>query len=344
MTERAAVPPAAVPRWRVTAKEAGVRLDKFLAAPDRAGSRSRVVTALERGRVFVNETESVTGEASRRLQPGDQVCLWTDRPGSARRRPPATRTGDLRIVFEDDALIVLDKPAGLLSVPLDVREAAASAFEQVEDYLRQSGRRRPLVVHRIDRDTSGLVVFAKHADAQRQLRNQFRRREPERIYWAVVYGCPEPATGEWRDRLVWDERASIQKATHPGDPSGIEAISRYRVLERFADTSLLEVSLETGKRNQIRIQARRRGHTLVGEQRYVFGPDELRPLVFARHALHARRLAFLHPEDGRPLEFEALLPADLSELLERLRQGPERAHNRPATTLTRAAPARRTRR
>src|SRR5215213_3039297 len=124
-------PPVTAPRWRVTDDEAGSRLDKFLASPNRLGSRSRVVTALDRGRVIVN-----------------------------------------------------DKPAGLLSVPLDVREAAASIFEQVEDHLRRSGKRRPLVVHRIDRDTSGLVVFGMHGGAQRQLKEQFRRREPERIYWA----------------------------------------------------------------------------------------------------------------------------------------------------------------
>jgi 23S rRNA pseudouridine1911/1915/1917 synthase len=301
-----------------------------------------------RGRVFVNETEKRASDAASQVKTGDQICVWADRPGSSRSRPPARRTGDLRIVFEDADLIVLDKPAGLLSVPLDVREAATSAFEQVETYLRRaggrSGGRRPLVVHRIDRDTSGLVVFAKHAEAQRRLRDQFRRREPERVYWVVVYGCPEPETGTWRDRLVWDERASIQKRTHRTDPSGMDAISHYRVRERFARTSLLEVRLETGKRNQIRLQARVHGHTLVGEQRYVIGPDELRPVAFPRHALHAQRLAFEHPADGRPLQFEAPPPPDFAALLERLRtvaSDTEPAHNRPAMKPTRVPPTRR---
>jgi 23S rRNA pseudouridine1911/1915/1917 synthase len=320
-------PPPTVPRWRVAADDAGTRLDKFLAAANRLGSRSRVVTALDRGRVFVNDVEASTADAASRVNAGDAVCVWMDRPGTARRRPDAERRSPLRIVFEDDDLIVLDKPPGLLSVPLDVREAAASIFEQVEDHLRRSGKRRPLVVHRIDRDTSGLVVFAKHAGAQRQLREQFRRREPERIYWAVVYGCPEPESGTWRDRLVWDERASIQKETHRSDPQGIDAVSHYRVIERFGATSLVEVRLETGKRNQIRIQARLRGHTLVGEQRYVFGPEGLRPVAFSRHALHACRLGFQHPTDGRPLQLEAAIPEDFTELLDRLRRSAGRAHN-----------------
>jgi 23S rRNA pseudouridine1911/1915/1917 synthase len=320
-------PPPTVPRWRVTTEDAGVRLDKFLAAVHRLGSRSRVVTALDRGRVFVNDVEVSTADAASPVHPGDDICVWTDRPGTARRRPDAVRRSALRIVFEDDDLIVLDKPPGLLSVPLDVREAAASIFEQVEDHLRHSGKRRPLVVHRIDRDTSGLVVFAKHAGAQRNLREQFRRREPARIYWAVVYGCPEPSSGTWRDRLVWDERASIQKETHRSDPQGMDAIADYRVVERFDTTSLVEVRLETGKRNQIRIQARLRGHTLVGEQRYVFGPEALRPVAFPRHALHAYRLGFRHPADGRPLELEAPVPEDFASLLDRLRRDAARAHN-----------------
>jgi 23S rRNA pseudouridine1911/1915/1917 synthase len=100
----------------------------------------------------------------------------------------------------------------------------------------------------------------------------------------------------------------------------MEAVCRYRTLETFTDTSLIEVRLETGKRNQIRIQARLRGHTLVGEKRYVFGPAPLRPVPFGRQALHAHRLAFRHPTDDRPLRFESPLPADLEDLLARLRR------------------------
>ncbi len=318
-------PPATLPRWTVESADAGTRLDKFLAATGRIGSRSRVVTALAHGRVFVNEREAAPADAGARLRAGDQVCVWPDRPGSARRRPGAVDVDGLRILFEDEDLMVLDKPAGLLSVPLDAREAAVSLLEQVEDYLRPSGKRRPLVVHRIDRDTSGLVVFAKHPRAQQALKDQFRRREPERVYLTVVYGSPEPAAGTWRDRLVWDERASIQKETHPGDPKGMDAVSEYRVIERFTGTSLLEVRLHTGKRNQIRIQARLRGHTLVGETRYTYGPGELRPVSFPRHALHAHRLAFFHPADGRPLRFEAPIPDDFTRLLARLRRTTGRA-------------------
>ncbi len=191
--------------------------------------------------------------------------------------------------------IVVNKPAGLLTVPLPRRGDEASVEDQLAVHLRRRGKRKPLVVHRIDRDTSGLVVFATRPDAQRRLKNQFRRHEPERVYLAVVYGHPSPESGTWRDRLVWDQAALIQKQTHPRDPRGKDAISEYRVLERFPRASLLEVRLRTGKRNQIRLQARLRGHTLVGEQRYVFGPDELRIIDFPRQALHSHRLALSAP-------------------------------------------------
>src|SRR5262249_43671177 len=186
---------------------------------------------------------------------------------------------------------------------------------------------RPFVVHRIDRDTSGVVVFAKDAETQQRLRNQFKRRKPERIYLAVVYGHPTPPAGAWRDQLVWDSTALVQKETHPRDPRGKEAVCEYRVVEAFERTSLIEVRLRTGKRNQIRLQARLHGHTLVGERRYVFGPEQLRPVSFPRQALHARRLTISHPVDNRLIHFEAPLPADLTRLLAVLRR---RCHPPPS--------------
>ena len=232
----------------------------------------------------------------------------------------ARRSHELAILFEDSWFIVINKPAGMLSVPLERKAAAPSAFDLVERYLRPFGKRRPFIVHRIDQDTSGLVVFAKSAEAQARLKAQFRRREPERVYLAVVYGHPSPPRGRWQDHLVWDEKALIQKQTHPRDPRAQEAISDYQVRERYRDASLIEVRLHSGRRNQIRIQSRLRGHTLVGEKRYTFGPETLRPIQFERHALHAWRLGFDHPSDGRRCEFEAPLPADFDALLDRLRR------------------------
>jgi 23S rRNA-/tRNA-specific pseudouridylate synthase len=148
------------------------------------------------------------------------------------------------------------------------------------------------------------------------------------VYLAVVYGRPTPASGTWHDYLVWDGKALIQKDAHPKDPRAAEAISRYLVVEAFESASLVEVRLHTGKRNQIRLQARLRSHTLVGEVRYTYGPDALRPIPFGRQALHAWRLGFTHPVAQKPMLFEAPFPDDMQKLVAELRKPTRRSDNR----------------
>jgi 23S rRNA pseudouridine1911/1915/1917 synthase len=305
--------------WVVEESDAGLRLDKFLAADIRLGSRGRAVAALERGKIFVNGEEAGSGDAARRVEVGDAVRVWMDRPGSSRKTAQRLpRRGELPIVYEDDALIVVNKPAGLLTVPLPRRDEAPSVEDALADHLKSKGRRRPFVVHRIDRDTSGLVMFATRPDAQARLKDQFRRREAERIYLAVLYGVPSPPQGTWRDHLVWDEDLLIQKETHPKDPRASEAICTYDVLEAFGDAALVRISLVTGRRNQIRLQARLKGHTLVGEQRYIHGPETARTIEFPRQALHAWQLGVVHPSTGRPIQFEAPVPDDMDGLIAEL--------------------------
>jgi 23S rRNA pseudouridine1911/1915/1917 synthase len=307
-----------LPSWVVSGDESGTRLDKFLAHPARIGSRGRVVEALDKGKIFLNDDEVRTRAGGRKLHTGDVLQYWPDRPGSSARRLRHHAVG-LSIVHEDDDLIVVDKPAGLLAVPLAQRPDAPSVFAYLETHLRVR-RRVPLVVHRIDRDTSGLVLFAKNARAQEMLKDQFEQRDPERVYLAVVYGHPRPARGTWRDHLKWDPEALLQKRAHPREEKGKEAISHYAVVEELDGASLIEIRLETGKRNQIRIQARLHGHVLVGERLYVHGPDSLRPIPFPRQALHAARLAFAHPSTGQRVSFEAPLPPDLAGLVASLRR------------------------
>jgi 23S rRNA pseudouridine1911/1915/1917 synthase len=315
--------------WTVSAEDAGLRLDKYLADAGRLGSRGRALAAIERGKVFLNDKEVPRTGAAARVKAGDRVRVWMDRPGSSKPRPRLGHVGELHIIYEDDTIIVVNKPPGLLSVPLPRLADDPSVFDLVKEHLRKRGRRRALVVHRIDRDTSGLVAFAKNARAQELLKEQFKRHEPERLYKAVVYGHPNPPAGTWKDRFLWDKTALIQKETHPRDPKGTDAVSEYRTLETFPGAALIEVRLHTGKRNQIRLQARLRGHTLVGEKRYTYGPETLRPIEFGRQALHAWRLSFGHPVDGRRLEFEAPLPHDFAALLKQLRKLQPEVKRRP---------------
>jgi 23S rRNA pseudouridine1911/1915/1917 synthase len=181
---------------------------------------------------------------------------------------------------------------------------------------------RPYVVHRIDRDTSGLVLFALSPAARDHLKAQFERQSPDRIYLAVVNGHPVPESGTWRDKLVWDKERLIQKRAHLEEARAKDAEARYRVLEHFRWQSLIEVTLRTGKRNQIRVQAGARGYPLVGERQYRFGRprDDVREPAFPRQALHAARLAFVHPGTGRRVSFEAPLPGDMEGLISSLRR------------------------
>jgi 23S rRNA pseudouridine1911/1915/1917 synthase len=308
--------------WTISLANEGIRLDKFLAAPDRLGSRGRAADALQRGKVFLNEREVSPRDGARRLASGDQVRVWVDRPGTAHRRTTrAARPGELEILYEDDVLIAVNKPPGLLTVPLARRGDATSVQQLLDEHLRTRGRRRALAVHRIDRDTSGVVVFATRADAQARLKEQFRRREPERVYLAIVHGVPAPEQGAWRDTLAWDAEALIQRKATAADARGREARSDYRVVDRLGRASLVEVRLVTGRRNQIRIQSSLHGHSLVGEQQYMPGPEPVGRIEFSRQALHALRLGFRHPVSGRPLRLEAPLPADMLALISRLRSG-----------------------
>lgn len=312
--------------WIVPASDAGRRLDVWLAGRPTIGSRTRARDAVARGKVLLNGETVDLRDAGRELTAGDVVRFWADRPGSARRQAAAVvaRRGDLAVVLEDGEFLVVNKPPGLLVEPLPgVPQTEVTLVDLVADHLRFAPGRSVRVVHRIDRDTSGLVLFARNERAQLALKAQFERGSPLRLYLAVVHGRVEPPSGTWRDRITWDRERLVQKRAHPREARGKEAEARYRVLEQFQTTALLEVQLVTGKRNQIRYQTGARGHPLVGERIYTFGS------TFgggwpscARQALHAWRLGFVHPTTGRDVRVEADPPADFEALVAAVRRGP----------------------
>ena len=305
------------------AGDAGGRLDAWLAARPEVGSRGRAREAIERGKVFVNGGAVPFAHAGRKIAAGDTIGYWEDRPGSARprdREVVAARAA-LDVVHEDAAILVVNKPAGWLVEPLPGEEAGEVTLRDlVADHLRTRVRARPHVVHRIDRDTSGLVLFALDVAAREHLKAQFEKRTPDRRYLAIVHGHVVPAEGTWRDKLVWDRERLIQKRAHVHEERAKDAIARYRVMEQHERGAVLEVSLVTGKRNQIRVQAGSRGYPLVGERLYTFGraPQPGDPTL-ARQALHAASLSFTHPSTGRTVRFQAAVPQDMKELLARLR-------------------------
>jgi 23S rRNA pseudouridine1911/1915/1917 synthase len=213
--------------------------------------------------------------------------------------PPAAFPPSLGLVHEDDDLLVVDKPAGLLTIATE-RERQRTAYRMLRDYVAaQPGHRRLFIVHRLDRETSGLLVFAKSEPVKRALQAQFEARTVERVYVAVVEGRVAAAAGTLRARLTEDRRSLRVHTTR----QGVEAVTRYRVLERRAQSTVLELTLETGRRGQIRAQLAALGHPIVGDAEFGSRRDPVR-----RMCLHATRLGFV---DGawRTRRYESPAPA-----------------------------------
>jgi 23S rRNA pseudouridine1911/1915/1917 synthase len=320
--------------WFVEKPDAGMRLDKWLASRADAGSRSRAAEWLARGKVFLDGEPVDASAGSTKMTAGQRVGVWMDRPGSS--KPAARSVRELRhllhVVYDDTAIVVVDKPAGLLVEPLPGREGEEPTLvDLLADRDRHRPRARTYVVHRIDRDTSGLVLFARTLAAREALAAQFARHTPARVYQAVVLGHPSPASGIWRDVLAWDRSSLRQRKAHGRDARGKAAEARYRLTEAFNGAALVEVSLVTGKRNQIRVQAAMRGHPLLGEKQYRSNArrdDQKSPGAdlphIDRQALHAHRLSFVHPATREPVEFTSPMPQDMVELLKKLGKGVSR--------------------
>jgi 23S rRNA pseudouridine1911/1915/1917 synthase len=246
---------------------------------------------LESGRVHVNGRVCRDGRAT--IADVDKVELG----GHGGFRFPR----ELGLVHEDSAIIVVDKPPGLLSMATE-RECERTAYRLLRGYLEGSRPRgRPFIVHRLDRETSGLLVFAKSPAAKERLQAQFEARTVERVYRALVKGHVRRESGTLESRLVADRSLRVRVTSAA---AGKTAITRYRVLARGSDTTLLELSLGTGRRRQIRVQLAGLGHPIVGDREHG-GPAG----PFRRLCLHATRLGFLHPDTGRAMRFESAAPA-----------------------------------
>jgi 23S rRNA pseudouridine1911/1915/1917 synthase len=245
---------------------------------------------LESGRIELNGRVCRDG----RIMVGarDRVVLGT------RGRVPFPR--GLGLVHEDAAMVVVDKQPGLLSMATE-RERERTAYRLLWDYLAaQRPRARPFIVHRLDRETSGLLVFAKSEATKRHLQAQFEARTVERVYVALVRGKVRREAGTLESRLVEDKSLRV----HPtSSPEGKTAITSYRVIGHGQDTTLLELSLGTGRRRQIRVQLAAIGHPIVGDREHG-GPSG----PFRRLCLHAKRLGFVHPTTGKPMRFDSAAP------------------------------------
>lgn len=233
----------------------------------------------------------------------------------------AARNREFYIVHEDKDILVADKPAGLLAVPVP-KGRAKNLEDLVADYLSSTKRCPTFTVHRIDRYTSGLMVFAKNEEAADELVRQFRNQEPERSYLAMVRGVIKEEEGELEHHLKLIRRGFRNIVVEPDEKGATYARLTYRVKERFLNTTLVEVKLDTGLKNQIRVQFEAFGHQLVGDQHYA--PEEESEPLMNRQALHAWKLSLIHPRKKKRVSFEARIPADMMRLIDHYRWQMER--------------------
>ncbi len=236
------------------------------------------------------------------LEPGYVVTIASRRP--ARSLGPE-RHG-LKILHLDDAIVVIDKPSGLLSMGSE-REKEKTAYRILNDHLKgqaKSPRQQVFIVHRLDRETSGLMIFARTESVQSALQRNWQA--VTKRYFAVVEGVLANPKGTLRDRLAEDKSLKV----HRVDKGGELAITHYCVLRTYRDKSLLEIELETGRKNQIRVQLAALGHPIAGDRKYGARTDPARRL-----ALHSCELRFRHPVSGASMEFRSALPDRLEALM-----------------------------
>ena len=296
--------------YYVDAAHEDVRLDTFLTAHLRAHSRSHIKALIETGHITV---DGGTAKPALQLRRGQRVEVVVPPP------PPATVAPEdisLPVVFEDEHLLVINKPPALTVHPGAGRPSGTlvnAVLARVPGLAGVGSRQRPGIVHRLDKDTSGLLVVAKTPVAYASLSSQVARRTVNRTYLALVHGV-----------LPHDERTiTAPIGRHPRHRTrmavvsrGREAITRYRVLERLARYTLVEAHLVTGRTHQIRVHFAHIGHPVAGDPVYAGRPDEL---GIGRQALHAHRLQFVHPASGKEMAFEAPPPADFTAAVERAR-------------------------
>ena len=301
----------------------GQRLDRFLADAIGTLSRSRVKTLIEQGQA--RRDGELLHEPSELVRPGAIYELVLPPPVPATPQPQSI---PFPILYEDADVIVLDKPAGLVVHPApgnqDGTLVNALLAHCGEQFTGIGDERRPGIVHRLDKDTSGIMVVAKTQLANNALTAAFAARDLDRAYLALVWGLPSPLEGEIEGDIGRDNRDRKRMAVV--SRNGKPALTRYRVLRAWGTAvSLLECRLATGRTHQIRVHLASRGHPVVGDPLYLRRvpavarslpePVRHRLLDFPRQALHAARLGFAHPRTGTALQFSTELPPDMAEIL-----------------------------
>jgi len=302
--------------FTVSESDAGTRLDAYLVAHINRWSRARLQRLIDAGDVLVN---SKPGKASYKVSANDQIEVELTPPPESNFTPENI---PLEIVFEDDHIIVINKPPGLVVHPAagvhsgTLANGLAFHFQQ----LSNAGSIRPGIVHRLDKDTSGLLVVAKTESDHENLTDQFRAREVFKSYVALVYGVVKQQSGSIEQPIARDPRNRTRMAIVAG---GRGALSMFKIRRSYDAFTLLDVELKTGRTHQIRVHLSWLKHPVVGDDVYGSGREnnvqdvQLRARIrkLNRHFLHAEQLRFRHPHTGEEMRFAAPLPAELTQFL-----------------------------
>jgi 23S rRNA pseudouridine1911/1915/1917 synthase len=294
-------------KQRVPEEAAGERVDRYVASLPEIGSRAEAERLLAAGAVLLD------GDAppkSRRLSGGEELAVELPEPPP---RALAAEPMELRIAWEDEHLLVVDKPAGLVVHPAPGHSAGTLANALVDRGAAGGDEHRPGIVHRLDRDTSGLIVVARSEEAHRRLQGLVRRRALERHYVTLVVGRPRSRRGRIEAPIGRDRRDPVRHSLDTESPR--EAVTHFELVELLARHALLDVRLETGRTHQIRVHLAAIDLPVAGDP--VYGrPHEL---GLERQFLHARRLTFRHPFTDEVVETESPLPPDLTAALDQAR-------------------------
>ena len=302
-----------ITQFQADPAEAGTRLDVFLAGAMAEMTRSHVQKLIEEGRVTVN---GAAAKGNRKLKAGDSIVCDVPDP------KPAEITAEeipLDILYEDDDVIVINKPRGMVVHPAAGHYAGTlvnALLFHCRDLSGINGVIRPGIVHRLDKDTSGVMIDAKNDEAHLSLSKQIADKTARRTYLAVVRGNVKTDSGEIRTQIARDK--DDRKKMAVVKEGGREAVTDYKVLERYGKYTVVQCSLKTGRTHQIRVHMEYLGHPLAGDPKY--SPMKV-PFAIKGQALHSLTLDFLHPRTGRPMHFEAPLPEDMRKILTRLRNG-----------------------
>lgn len=307
-----------------------LRVDKFLMNFIEHATRNKIQQAAKEGHIWVN---GAIVKQNYKVKAGDEVKVLFEHPPHEFLLVPEAIPLD--IVYEDDVLLVVNKPAGMVVHPGHGNYSGTliNALLHHIDTLPVNSNERPGLVHRIDKDTSGLLLVAKTEEAMTHLAKQFFDKTSEREYVALVWGNVEADEGTIRGHIGRHPKNRLQMHVFPEGEAGKEAVTHYKVLERFGYVTLVSCSLETGRTHQIRVHMKYIGHTLFNDARYG-GERILKGTTFSkykqfvenafkilpRQGLHAKTLGFVHPRSGKTMRFDSEIPDDMTGCIEKWRQ------------------------